>query len=339
MADAAPITRQWLLLQTLSARRHGATVRELADDAGVRTKTVRRNLQALQAAGFALESEEQAHGRKVWRFSSAGRTLNFAPDEAAALYLGRQFLEPLAGTQLWGAAGRAFRKIKAGLGETALKHLSRLSDAFHATAAGASDYSRWGQLLDDLMMACEDRRFVLLAYQSLASTEPVTYELHPYGFVYHKFSLYLVAYSNDHGDTRVFKLDRMSEVQVQDLRFVRPPELTVARLLEHSFGVVRGEGIPVMVRARFAPTVARYVEEHRWHASQSLTRLPDGAVQIELQLTHTGEFKRWIYSFGSAAEVLAPPELREEMAEELRAMAGLYVGSEKSYVSNNARGR
>ncbi|HEX6984210.1 MAG TPA: WYL domain-containing protein [Planctomycetaceae bacterium] len=325
MADAAPLVRQWLLLRTLAARRHGATLRELAGEAGVCLKTVRRDLQALAAVGFPLACSAGEYGRKAWRLEgAAGPPLTFTPDEAAALYLGRRLLDPLAGTYLWEAAGRAFRKIRAHLGEPALRHLEKLGSAFHATAAGASDYARRTDLLDALLTACEDRRAVRLAYQSLKATEPVSYEVHPYGFVWHRHSLYLVAHSPDRDGVRTFKLDRVADAELRDARFVRPEGLSLERLLEHSFGVVQTDGEPVTVRARFSPAVARYVEEQNWHPSQRVERLRGGGVVLELRLSHTGEFKRWVYSFGAAAEVLGPPELRAEVAAELREMAARY---------------
>ncbi len=55
------------------------------------------------------------HGLKRWRLDPAKTQpgLSFAFDEAVALYLGRRFLDPLAGTVFWDAAQRAFRKVRA----------------------------------------------------------------------------------------------------------------------------------------------------------------------------------------------------------------------------------
>ena len=42
MNDDTPLVRQWTLLRILCARRHGATVREMAQEMGVSDKTIRR---------------------------------------------------------------------------------------------------------------------------------------------------------------------------------------------------------------------------------------------------------------------------------------------------------
>ena len=78
------------------------------------------------------------------------------------------------------------------------------------------------------------------------------------------------------------------------------------------------------MKVRFSPTVARYVEESKWHESQELSKQKDGSVVAEFDLDHTEEIKRWILSFGKHAVVLEPEELRQEIAEELGAMFGAY---------------
>ena len=67
MTEQAPLVRQWILLRTLSARRCGVTVKEMAEESGVSEKTVRRDLETFQAAGFPLEETVEQFGRKKWR--------------------------------------------------------------------------------------------------------------------------------------------------------------------------------------------------------------------------------------------------------------------------------
>ena len=194
MGEQLPLVRQWLLLRTLSARRCGATLKELVQELGVSEKTVRRDLETFQAVGFPLVGTVERFGRKTWRIEPAksGPGLCFAFDEAVALYLGRRFLEPLAGTVFWQAAQQAFQKIRASLGKQALEYIEQFAAVFHQTIVGASDYAAKADLIDDLMVAIEDRRAVFIAYQSLRATEPVSYDIYPLGLAYHRGSLYLV---------------------------------------------------------------------------------------------------------------------------------------------------
>jgi predicted DNA-binding transcriptional regulator YafY len=54
-------------LRTLEASRVGATLRELADEAGVCERTIRRDLEALEAAGVPIVDETDEAGRRRWR--------------------------------------------------------------------------------------------------------------------------------------------------------------------------------------------------------------------------------------------------------------------------------
>ena len=83
-------------------------------------------------------------------------------------------------------------------GEAALGQLSKVEKTFLQTMPGVSDYSSKSELIDLLMLAIEDHKIAWVAYQSERATEPVSLEMYPYGIVYHKGSLYLVAHSRSH---------------------------------------------------------------------------------------------------------------------------------------------
>jgi proteasome accessory factor B len=328
MAEKSPLVRQWILLRTLSARHSGATIGELVAELGVSDKTIRRDLETFITAGFPLEETVEQFGRKKWRLDpSKGQPgMAFAFDEAIALYLGRRFLEPLAGTLFWDAAQRAFRKIRACLGLGALKYIDKFAAAFYQTTFGASDYSKQADLIDQLVMAIEERRIVLLTYQSLRSTEPTTYDAYPYGLTYHRGALYLVGQSPDHNAVRHWKVNRIEQVELTQLRFNAPEGFDLHTHFAKSFGVFEGQS-DVHVKIRFAAPVVRYVDESRWHASQQLTQQKDGSLVAEFDLSATEEIQRWILSFGQHATVLEPEELRESIIADLRASIESYAAA------------
>lgn len=334
MADATPVARHWLLLRILAARRNGVTVEEAAKELHVHPKTIRRDLQMLCQVGFRLEEDRGPHGRKRWRMAegSNGPAINFAVDEALALYLGRRFLKPLAGTPVADAADSAFKKIRSTFGKPALDYLEKLAGRVCLTTSGSGDYRDRGELVDRLLMGIEDRKASHVVYRSARSTEAVTYELHPYGLVFHRGSMYLVAFSRDHDEVRHFKVDRIEEVEVSRFPFQPLEGFDLSKHLADSFGVFHGEG-NVEVAVRFSAQVARYVEESNWHTSQRLSHNQDGSLLATFHLSTTSEIKQWILSFGRHAEVLAPEELREELGEELAEMAGKYRAAAVSRVT------
>ncbi len=325
MSKDKALIRQWLILKMLSARRYGVTVQEMAQELEVNQKTIRRDLDTFKAVGMPIEEVVGDHGQKRWsiKHNNGQVELSFSMDEALAFYLGRRYLEPMAGTLFWVAAQNAFKKIRACLGKPALDHLEKMAGTMHHTAVGTSDYSQKADLIDELMEGIEKHRVTLINYQSLGATEPVEYEIHPYGITYHRGSLYLVARSTDHDKLLHFKVDRIDQADVQSLVFEPVDGFTLEDHFANSFGVFQGDG-DIAVTIRFLPRVVRYVEESKWHASQKLSRQRDGSLIAEFHLSSTEEIMRWVLSFGQNAIVLEPTELRDQIAAEIAVMNEVY---------------
>src|SRR3954463_6936289 len=103
MPRNAEVIRQWTILREIErARASGTTIDELAGLCNVTTRTIRRDLQALEEAGFPLFDDRSGDDGKIrWKVNgqafkglAAGLTLS----ELSALYFSRTLVESLAGT-------------------------------------------------------------------------------------------------------------------------------------------------------------------------------------------------------------------------------------------------
>ncbi len=320
MTTGSPqLVRQWLLLRRLCETTVGQTVVELADQLEVHAKTIRRDLAVFRDAGFPIEETTGEAGRKSYRLVNGSGLpgLTFPFDEALALYLGRQYLEPLAGTYLWSAAQSAFRKIEVSLGKSALKYLDKVAGAFHETTFGVSDYSQHAAVIDNLLMGIEESKVVFVTYRSQRSTEPVTYDVHPYTLTRHRDMLYLIGFKPEDNAFRTWKVNRIEAAEVDSMPYARRADFDAEQFLSGSLGIFHATG-DVHVAIRFSAEVARYVEESQWHASQQCDRQADGSLLVRLDLSGTTEAKNWVLSFGRHAEVVEPEALRTELREEYR---------------------
>ena len=331
MAEIPALERQWRLLQMMISRRNGETVAELVVELQVSEKTIRRDLALLQKVGFPLNESVGLKGLKRWKLSAEhGPPAAIRWDEAATLYLGRKLMQPIAGTVLADSWQSLSQKIELILSDEARRYLDRMAAMWFVTQPAASDYASHSRFIDALTLAIEEHRLTFLTYQSQAATEPVTYDVHPYGVVLHRGSLYLVAYAPHHGEVRHYKVDRISDVDVQTLKFPKPNDFDLESHLAGSFGIYQGEtDQDIHVRVRFSADVARYVQEKRWHASQKLTPQPDRSVIAEFQLRALQELKAWVLSFGAKAEVLEPESLRQEIADEITQLSQQYRSSQR----------
>ena len=332
------LVRQWLLLKKLCASHSGKTVTELSSELEVTAKTIRRDITVFRDAGFPIEESTGPSGRKSYHIPNGSQRpdLSFTYDEALTLYLGRQYLEPLAGTFLWDAAQNAFRKIEATLGRAALKYLDRVASAFHETSFGVSDYSAHAETIDQLLVGIEDRKVVFITYRSQRSTEPVTYDVHPYSISRHRDALYLLGFKPEDDAFRTWKINRIELAQVDSMPFTRRADFDAEQFLAGSLGIYHDTG-DVNVTIRFSSEVARYVEESQWHSSQQCEPQTDGSLLVRLGLSGTTEVKSWVLSFGRHAEVLKPDALRTEVQDDLATALQLY--SNDSLLAQRSAGK
>jgi len=132
----------------------------------------------------------------------------------------------------------------------------------------------------------------------------------------------VIGHDLDRDARRTFAVQRMRSVQVTKRRFVRSRDFRLDEHFAGSFGVwAGGENGErrYAVKIRFRDFAARVVAERRWHPSQEVVAVePDGSViELNLELSALEDVARWIMGFGSQAEALEPPELREHIAGEL----------------------
>src|SRR5690606_23501811 len=105
-------------------------------------------------------------------------------------------------------------------------------------------------------------------------------------------------------------------------KFVVPATWDPRAHLSTAFGIIPGE--PVEVRLAFSPEVRPYVKERYWHPSQSFVQLPDGWLELTLNVAWTVELVNWILGFGPDVKVLAPDALVHRVRSDLERARARY---------------
>lgn len=335
MNESQQLLRQWKLLQLLADSRVGYMMQELVETFEVSQRSIQRDIAVLQAAGFPLEDVTVDRNLKRWKMRPFSEQMGFNFADMISIVMSRRFLEPLAGTPFWEGHQKVYRKVRGALGEQALKFCEQLNQTIRVSGFGASDYTKRGQTIDKILQAMEDRRRVLVSYQSQEATEPIEQELGPQGFIWHNGSLYLIAWSARREEIRNYKVDRIQSAEIcSDLRYAVPEDFSLEDWQKRAFGVFRGDGDQSWpIRIHFTREAARYVQESWWHDSQQFETCANGAVEMRLELNDLSSVTKWILSFGSNAIALDPPELVDRIRGELLQMLNSYpakVDSPKS---------
>lgn len=314
----AEVIRQWKILKTVEAARH-TTTQALADELGVTERTIRRDIEALQEAGFPLYDERE-DGRKVWRLVPGYKqklSQSFSLSELAALYFGKNLLSYLGGAPFARDLESAFTKIREALPAKSLPYLARIQDLFAARPDPAKDYSKKKDVIAGLVDATLHQRQANVAYYSFNSKKTKTYLLDPYRLVYYHGGLYLYARAHEHGEVRTFAVERIERIEVLETPFEVPKDFNVSEYARGAFGIAGGKACDVVLEVDAA--VAAYVRERVWHESQSVEERPDGGLVLRMKVAPGFELKSWIKSFLPHVRVKEPGSLRQEIAGEIEA--------------------
>ena len=230
------------MIHTLIASTYGKTASELAETLGCTTRTVYRDLDALQAGGFPITTEMRDN-RSYWTIVNAHRQkvpLAFSIPELMALYFGKDMLKTYRGTVFYDAIKSLLSKIKATLPPAYTNYLDRIRYRVHAGPAPRKDYTRFGPTITKLNRAILEEKQIRLVYFSMGRQKENHRTVHPYQLRHVEDTLYLIGYCCLRKSVRTFAVDRIKAVTVSDETFQVPDTVDMKGLLQDSFGIFSG---------------------------------------------------------------------------------------------------
>jgi predicted DNA-binding transcriptional regulator YafY len=320
------LARQWQLIQHLAKSRAGIGLDELARELDCVKRTVYRDLDALMYAGFPVKSEKR-DGRAFYSFLDSYRLgdVPFTPDELLALAFSEDLLRVLEGTVFHDSIASALAKIRAGLGPELTNYLSRMTDTFRVIPGPHKRYAQFADTIRMLNDAVLSQQTIAMKYRTGRSGAESERGLDPYRVWYRSGGLYVIGHDHQSGEVRTFAIDRIVEIEATDKSFEVAPSFDFDTFVSSAFGVI--SETPVAVRIRFDSDWKNHVMEHTWHPSQKITELPDGGLELTMEVGGTTEVRNWVMSFGAGAEVIAPSELRADVITELERVTARYSPS------------
>ena len=338
MARNEQLIRQHKILQVLERLRYGATLDEIrsavVEELGLgslHVRSIRRDIEALQAAGMPIGMQDTARGR-VWKLTRSDTGLHkitISASELIALSMGRDLMIPLAGTQFWKGIESFWHKVKEQLPEGVWDHYERYRRTLRVIGVVPKTYEKQKGMLQTINRAIQEHRKIDAVYESTGS--PARQRLlEPYGLIIYQSSIYLVAIeSGQHLDLepeerlRHWKLDRFLSTIALDEWFKPHPDIDLDVHLGRSGGIFSGDK-PSIYKIRLSAKAVRWVQEEPWHAEQHFDMQPDGTGILSLPAFHPLEVIPQILRLGSAAELLEPTSARQILAQQIAEMSQIY---------------
>ncbi len=284
-------SRLFHLVYLLLDRGH-QTAGELADVLQVSPRTVLRDVDALSAAGIPVYTTRGSAGGV---YLSDDRILDptiFTDEERHNLL-------------------SALRNLPCGSQEDAMEKLTALF------ARREPDWlqvhlSHWGAQEEDerfllIRRAVLQRRMLSFAYTPVYR-ETAMRTVYPARLVFKESAWYLQAFDQLRQDYRIFRLSRMSApITLGDPfhRRLTPPDLEAEASVPPLF--------QVEAHLRFQPDLAWKVLDD--FDQSRIQYMPDGTLEVQGTFPNTIWLTRFILSYGTGVEVLAPDSLREDVAQ------------------------
>jgi predicted DNA-binding transcriptional regulator YafY len=301
-------------------------VTELAREMECSERTIWRDLQDLEAAGFLLSGQKE-EGRSRVGFVEGYQyhlPLPLSYSELIFLYLSKGYLQSLQGTPLQEPCGSFFARIQTGLSAPMIQFLKEVEAAIPTQGPRTQADLAGNPLIEQITQAIMDRQTLEIDYHSASRGKVKSRKIDPYRLWYQESCLYLIAYCHLRQKVLVFIMDRIRAARPTLETFALPERFHFEEYVKESFGqLIQGEVMRVQIL--FSANQARWVGERIWHPSQKMQYQLDGSLLMSLEVADTLELKRWILGFGQEAEVLEPKELRQAIRKEAEALLDKYL--------------
>lgn len=274
-------------------QREKVTAPYLAEKFEVSRRTINRDIEALCMAGIPIVIEQGKNGGiSIMADYKIDKTL-LSMSDMQAILAGLRSLDSVSGTNRY---AQLMEKLSVGASNL-------LSGDSHILI----DLSVWHkeslapkiELLHSAILSTKTVRFSYFAPKG----ESIRI-IEPYHLIFQWSSWYVWGWCIKRQDFRLFKLNRMTNLQMEESfekRAVPLPDLSEKKIFPDTY----------QVKARIQPQYQwRLIEEY---GPESFTRQSDGSLLFSSGFTDKASIVCWIASFGEGAELLEPVEFRQDV--------------------------
>jgi predicted DNA-binding transcriptional regulator YafY len=317
------------LIKLFEHSRYGLTINELCREMTITRRTLYRDLEMIEDAGYRFVKEDGGGGglSKKWRFPPGMRK---APDkpytesELLSLYFCMNLLQPFRGTPLRDGLESLLAKIEATFTEEEREYFGDLVFTHVAKMTPSKDYRRHAATVGAISRSCLEHKKVEVTYRA-GDDLSKTYAFSPYCIAYYGGELYTIGWSDLRQSVRTLRIDRIRSIKPLGQKFERPKDFDPEDYLGRSFGIY-SEGAQEKVEIEFAKEASRTVLEREWHPTQRIEQGAGGKVTLKMTVQGLAEVARWVLYHAPYAKALEPMELRSMVLANATKAAAAHKG-------------
>lgn len=299
----------------------------LADELGVSVRTAYRDLARLQDAGVPVYAEPGPGGGYQLVDGYRTRLTGMSEGEARALFFAG-LPGPAADLGLAAEVTAARLKLLAALPTGLREEAARTAAVFHLDAPGWYREPEQTPHLPLFVDAVLTRRAVDVHYRRWRAPQEVRRRLRPYGLVLKSGTWYLVAATENWIAT--YRVAQVLDAVLSDERFDRPRDFSLGTYWTSYLDDFRSRRHTGTATIRLSPRGRRRLPDNvppEVVRAVDATATPvgeDGWVEAVIPTESTDHACGELLRLGIDVEVVAPPELRQAMAETVGVLARAY---------------
>ena len=183
--------------------------------------------------------------------------------------------------------------------------------------------------VSQILRAIRRRKIVRIDYTRAYDGETIRRrEVEPYGLLCRHGTWYLVGFCHEARERRVFRVDLIEKLCIlENSEYRIPADFFLAEEYSRNWGTwtVKNAGTAETIRLKAEPGMAKKFAVTSFHDSQKVMPQADGSAEITFQVASAGEMIPWLMTWGPTVEVLEPQWMRNEVANNARAIAEMYA--------------
>lgn len=303
------------LMMRINAKR-SFTVRELADEFGLSTRTITRDLQELSELGVPVYSIQGRGGGYKLLQERLLPPISFTENEAVAMFFACQTMDYFSSLPFGEGADAALHKFYHYLPADLREQIDRLKNRIMFW----SPYrSMSAEVLQTLLQAIMVRSVVTIEYKSSSGVSERN--IQPIGLYANSGYWYCPAYCFARGDIRQFRADRILSAE---LNRAIPSRTDVSQktLLDKP---IQKDQDQITLKLELTKKGVWMLESNS-RFGPYLLRNEDGSgtVSIEIAAQDMNFYVDWIWHWGEEVKIVGPAEAKTYMHQKIESMRSLY---------------
>jgi predicted DNA-binding transcriptional regulator YafY len=297
----------------------------IAEHFEVSTKTAQRTINFMRDQ-LRMPLDYLAE-RRGWYYTEKHYSLpaiELTEGDLVTILLAEKLARQYRGTAIGHQVERAFGKVLDAMTNAVTIDLQGLSNAFTFEAGVTTDLDP--DLFSQLGLAVRQQKSVEMNYFTASRGELTLRRVDPLHLRNSRGEWYLIAWDHRREEVRDFLVSRIRHLEVTEERFAWPQDFDPTRYLNGGFGMIRGND-SIRVEIIFTEYQSRWIRElSSFHPTEEREELPDGRLILRMTVTALEGVKRFVLQYGAQAEVLSPPQLRDQIRAEIDSLSQLYGG-------------